>query len=267
MKSSVLLLLFVLCVCGSGLSAQGGISIAPGKLFFNQLSDESQTRTVELKNPTDETLEVQTLIQDWYRERSGKKNYRPAGTLEQSCSPYLEVIPERQIVPPGETRLVTVRLVVPASYTPEDGVLNSMIFFRQTRPYTPSTNTPGGVQSDIKVLFQVGVHAYYSHPALQRRGIELQNLRYENGQLIATLANVGEVLLEAVLNTELTDLQTGKEIKLPEAKALVSLLPGDLRDVVIDPGKGVPPGAYSALVSVDIGAEYDIEVGIIEIEY
>ena len=247
--------------------AQGALQVSPGKLTFNQFEGTTQYQELTVFNPTDEYVEIEFLLEDWKRDSSGLKVYAPPGSSDRSCAAWVHPPGQRIKIPPQETRFVRVSLDVPATYTPEQGVHHAMLFLRQVRPFTSDRRVDALLTSDIDVLFQVGVHIYYTHPALQRYDLTIQHMEFtETGQLRADYENTGETLIDAKIKVELTDVVSGREFTGKNRRTTVPFLPGDYRRVFIDLTEfGLPSGRYSALVSADYGADYELEVGILEI--
>lgn len=246
-------------------SAQGGIAADKGRLYFTGAEGDVLFEDLTLNNPTETPLHLQVFYGDWKRDSTGVKQYSLPGTLAHSCSEWLSVSPQVITVPATEKVTVRVRMEVPADYAAEEGVKNSMIYFRQMKAAKRSHVSADGVRSEINVLFQLGVHAYFSPASLQQKAIALQSMTTDSlTRVTVGLENTGQTLLTASIRLELTDLATGNEINVLPKPLLVPFMPQDFRYVRLDLPADLPPGRYSALVITDIGPEHDLELGILE---
>ena len=262
-------LLFTLstCIAATVLMAQGGISVTPGKLVFEHLPGEVAAQTITIKNPTEDPLDLAIDFADWKRDSSGVKIYTAPASLSHGCSQWLDVRPKRLYVPPGTEGQIKVTMLTPTDYETSDGVHNTMLFINQTIPYKTEQQSSNGVSTQIDVAFRIGVHIYYAHPELQHRKIVMHELeKVDTRALRVGLENQGNALLSAQIMAELTHLESGQEYSVDASPLTVAFMPSDYRRVPIPLPAELPAGPYSVLVSVDIGKEYDMEVGILEVE-
>lgn len=262
---------FITSVClflSFKIAAQGGIAVNNGKLFFEGVTGEVLNQTLTVSNPTDDAVQLQIFLGDWKRDSLGIKQYSEPGTLGHSCANWLNINPPVAVIPPQGKINLNIQLSVPETYQITSGVQNAMIFLRQMKPFKPKiAGAEEKLESDIQVLFQVGVHVYYTHPALQKKAIAIQDFqKKDNHQILLALQNMGEVELTAYTQLELTNLVDGTEIKLFEKPYQLSFMPDDFRYVSIELPETLPKGKFSALAIVDIGMDYDLEVGILEFE-
>lgn len=246
---------------------QGGISVDKSKVYFQQDPGEISSQVINVSNPTDEDLYLDLTVMDWQRNIEGEKEYSTAGSLPTSCAKWVKFSPQNTFIPAKGSLQLTIHMQVPEDYPMERGVANSMLMLKQNKPYQYTTVDENALKSQINVLFQMGVHIYYTPPELQRKGLEINNYWQENNLVNLDLTNVGDVILESQVEVEVVNQNTGAIFKLTQEARKLSFLPKDRRILHFELLKDLPSGKYSAMAVVDIGADEDLEVATMEFEY
>lgn len=262
--------LFILCLVPALLNtAMGqGFAISPSRIFFNGNPGETVTKTVTFSNTSAEALSFTTRIQDWTRDSTGNKVYFDSGTQPASNAKWITLSANAIVVQPGENKEVIVSLTIPQDVKT---LTNSMLFFTQLKEQKPAE--AGVVGVGINVLMEVGIQVYYSPKGLnpgefeflafEDRGI-VEEGKTKNRRLALKIHNKGAVNKDAFIRFELTNKETGEELKfdpvtlamLPEATQWVFLkLPADLK------------GKFLAVALLDAGSSYDLKVAEKEIIY
>jgi P pilus assembly chaperone PapD len=221
-------------------SAQGGISASPAKLYFSGAEGQRVTETIDLFNPGNEKIVFRTSLKDWVRDSLGTKIYYEKSQLPSSNASWVSVSPPLVELAPGEHKQVAVTLAVPQGDV-QSAVTNSMLFFTQVTPQRSARVAADGKQTALNIQLEVGVHIYHSPAGLSARNIEISDFKdagkIQSGnevvnRLQLVLKNDGDLAADALLNFEVTENSTGSELRYP-AKA-ISMLPGASQIVYLD---------------------------------
>lgn len=247
--------------------SQGGISVDYSKVYFQQEPGEIASQTINISNPTDEDLYLDLKLMDWKRDIEGKKEYSTAGSLASSCANWIEFSPQNTFIPANGSLQLTIHMQVPDDYPMHKGVANAMLMLKQNKPFKYTTVDENALKSQINVLFQMGIHIYYTPPVLQRKGLEINNYWHEKNLVNLDLTNIGDVILDSQIEVEVVNQNTGAIFKLTQEARKISFLPNDRRILHFELLKDLPSGKYAAMAVVDIGADEDLEVATMEFEF
>lgn len=259
MRKSIAWLLLFVAWC-SAAYAQMGIAASPMKLNFDAQSGGSQNLTVTVSNPSSKILEVGAGLADWQRDEEGKIIYAAANTINASCAGWIKIFPTTNFtLNPGEKKVITVMMTVPPDN--DKAVKNCMLFFTQLNP-----EKGNGTGVSINLAVRLGVQVYYTPPGLNKKNLEIDNFKdtADNGdqKLLLTVKNEGEVETDGKVNFELTNMNNGQKITLPEAD--VYLLPASKRIVNVALPKDLKKGNYSATALLDYGQNEELKIGELE---
>lgn len=262
-------ILFTLCLVTAAVLAKGqGISLSPSRLFFSGNPGETVTQTITFNNSSGNVLSFITKVQDWKRDSLGKKIYFDSNTQPLSNASWITLSSNTVTIQPGENKKVIVSLTIPANATKQS---NSMLFFTQVAAQNPQKIS--GTSLGVNVLLEMGVQVYYTPKGLNQgeikylnfedRGEQLENA-VKSRRLAIKIHNTGAVNKDAFMRLELTNKETGEEIKvdpqtiamLPDATSWIIFdLPADLK------------GKFLAVALLDAGPSSDLKVAEKEIIY
>ncbi|MEZ5056081.1 MAG: hypothetical protein R2879_03500 [Saprospiraceae bacterium] len=269
-KSSLLSVLAFFSIIIS-LSAQSGVSINNGKLFFSALPGEQETIDVLLTNPNPEEIILQAFFKDWYRDSLGQKIYQEPGTLGTSCAEWVSVEPVNIVVPSEGNAVARVKMDVPVDYDILEGVKNTMLFVKQIKDPSKGGENQQALKSSMEVVFQIGIHIYYSHPGLTKKGMEIKSFSMNpadpNKQITLALENTGEVITEGFIQIEFTNQETGQEYRILDQALGANFLPEDYRNFYFRLPENLPSGKYTAMAIVDIGSDEELILGVKDFEF
>lgn len=255
-----LFILGLLSTVSSPLLAQS-ISMSPTRLFFTGNPGERVTQTAILHNSSDKEYVFNINYKDWVREEDGNKVYTDAGSLETTNASWISTVENSVTIPAGTTKEIVVTMQIPANAS-KSAVTNSMLFFTQLPRQSDQTRIQNGI--GIITLFEVGLHVYYTPPANNIKSLEISNIAEivnENGQnrkVAVSITNDGNVINDATVEFELTNTDTGKEIKLP-ANA-ISMLPGTNQVVQFFLPEKIS-GNYLGVTIIKMAGTNDLRVG------
>lgn len=265
--------------------SQVGFQVSPGKLFFHQSAGENGTQSVMVKNGGGSPVLVRCSFGDWHRDSLGNKIYVNPGTLPNSNSKYLKVIPEEFTIQPGEVRNVEVSMLLPQNK--DTNVTNSMLFITQMDEKSLNEGKQKSQQAFMKFRMQMAIHVYNEPPQIQYKNIDIQKVWYQYSvdtlrglnpqtnkpettirpkkEMRAWIENTGDLIAEGTVRFELTDKKTLKEFKL-EAVPFNSL-PGDRLIIAARMMADMPKGTYTVVTLVDIGLDQPLKVAESEINF
>jgi hypothetical protein len=237
--------------------SQAGISVSPGRLYYQLESGASGSEFVNITNPNEETLEVGVSFSDWNYEVSGANQIAESKSLYTSCVDWVQVLPSSYfIIQPKETKKIEVILKVPPQANTAIPVHNAMVFFTQLNP-SKIENAEG---ASIQVTVRMGVKIYHSFVKNVKPQIEIIDLKnyidsQKNKIIKLTIANKGTIWADGKLKWELFNTSTGEKKVLNETDFFT--LPKDVRELNQALPQNLTKGKYTVFAQIMYG---DIEV-------
>ncbi|NKI25120.1 hypothetical protein HCG49_00925 [Arenibacter sp. 6A1] len=250
---TLILLFSLLLIPLMTINAQAGIAVTPGRVFYTVAPGGENIQTIKVNNPTQGELEVGVSFADWDYETNGNNNIVEAGTLENSCSDWIQVFPDTYfILSAGESKDVQVMMKVPSELDHTIPVHTSMLFFTQLNP-GQSQNKEGAA---IQVTVRMGVKIYHSAVSEPIHEIDIVDFKKnedgaEKKQVALHLKNIGESWTNGAVVWEIMNKSTGKTIKMPKSEFYT--LPADLRVVTQQLPQDLSPGNYTLSATVTYG--------------
>ena len=238
-----------------------GVSMSPTRLFFTGNPGEVVSQTVVMSNSSDNDYIFNINTKDWNRSEDGTKVYFEPGVLKQSNSAWISTLETNINLPAKSTKEVLVTMRIPANATSAE-LSNSMLFFTQIGKQKDELKLDKGI--GIIALFEFGLHVYYTPPtnkvvSLDIVSIEALPKQKDNSQaVIIRLLNDGNVVNDATVELELTNTDSGEEIKL--APINLSMMPGTFQNVLHKLPEHIK-GKYSGAVIVKMAGSNDLRVG------
>lgn len=265
MKNIKYLPLILLIIAVSEIHAQAGIAVTPGRVYFNLTPGTESTQRIKVTNPTNGDLEVGVSFNDWDYKESGANNIVEAGSLNISCSDWIQILPDTYfILGPKESRDVEISMQVPQDIDLDIPVRTSMIFFTQLNPGDATTEQGAG----IRVTVRMGVKVYHSFEQETANELDIVDFKKqinENEQDILSLhiKNIGRTWTNGIVNWEVFNKETGKKTKLSSKEFYT--LPDDLRIINQQLPEDIEPGDYTISAIVTYG-DSDI-INIAEMDF
>lgn len=250
----------LLLVVSSTLVAQS-ISMSPTRLFFTGNPGEKVTETVILHNSSDKEYVFNINYKDWVREEDGNKVYTESGTLPSSNASWVSTTENSVTIPAGTTKEIVVTMQIPASAS-KSAVTNSMLFFTQLPRQSDQARVQNGI--GIITLFEVGLHVYYTPIGNNSKSLEITNIAEiisktaPTRKVAVSITNDGNVINDATVEFELTNTETGKEIKLPVNS--ISAIPGTHQVVQFILPEDIS-GKYLGVAIIKMAGSNDLRVG------
>ena len=259
-----LIFTFLFSVVTFCMYSQAGISVSPGRVYYQLGSGASGTQTVSIANPTDKELEIGVSFSDWEYEISGNNKILQAGTLPTSCVNWVQVLPSSFIIlKPGETKEIQILMKVPQDTDKTEPVHTGMIFFTQLNP--GKTTDQGG--ASIQVTVRMGVKIYHSFIKEAEPEIEFVDFTSyadsdNNKFLELKIENLGKTWADGTVKWELFNNSTGKKTTLKEAEFYT--LPGNVRALKQALPSDLKKGDYTASAILTYGEKDVIKIAEIE---
>ncbi|CAM4123240.1 hypothetical protein SAMN06265348_103223 [Pedobacter westerhofensis] len=268
MKLLTVILTLSLVLSIASTSKGQGFSISPSRIFFTGNPGETIMQSVIFSNTSSNTLSFISRLQDWVRDSKGNKVYSEINTHPASNAKWISLSENNIVLLPGEKKQIIISLHIPAD---ADKLTHSMLFFTQVKEQ--NREQAKKVAIGVTVLMEVGIQIYYTPRGLNPGEMEILAFEdrgiYNNGQKMARrielqIHNKGAVNKDAFVRLELTNKETGEEIKIEPQT--IAMLPEATQWVTID----LPPnlkGKFLAVAMLDAGSTYDLKIAEKEIIY
>lgn len=260
MRKFIHLLTFFLILAGTFLLPAQSISMSPTRLFFTGNPGEKVTQTVTLHNSSDQAYVFNLNYKDWVREEDGNKVYLTPGSSKISNAAWVSTLENSVTVPAKSKKEITVTMQIPAN-APKS-VTNSMLFFTQLPQQSDQARVQNGI--GIITLFEVGLHIFYTPPGNSVKSLDITYISEvgttaEGERKVAVrIQNDGNTVNDATVDFELTNTDTGQEIKL--APVSISMLPDTQQTVHFSMPENIS-GNFLGVAIVKMAGSNDIRVG------
>jgi len=267
----IIQMLIVMTVLFIGITVKAqGISMSPTRLFFSGNPGETLVQNVTVSNGSSKSITFNTRINDWYRDETGEKIYVDSNTLPKSNSVWVSIPQELFTVDAGSTRTIPVTIQIPQQASAND-VTNSMLFFTQIGQQ--DDNYQSGMGIGLQVLFEFGLHIYNTPPANQTQDLEftavddLGNINKNDisyRRIGVKIKNEGNIISDSTVELELTNKNSGEEIKLNPVS--LSMLPAAEQLIYFD----IPvetKGSYAGVSIIKMGGTTDMRIAEKDFEF
>jgi hypothetical protein len=236
-------------------SAATGISVL-GSLVrtFQTAAGSAAEARILVRNVSSEPQTVRAYLTDYAPPGGEGSGFPSPGTVPRSNAGWLKLLPEEQVLLPGETGSVSVLIQVPDVWS-EPGTFWSVVMVEGVSPAVLAPPDSAQVRVAIREVFRTAVRivtdvqvaGLLAEPSLRFADSALR-MGDRGPELYLSLGNSGPVSLSLELWVELFD-ERGASLGRFTARNL-ALLPGEVgeRQIALE---GVPPGAYEALVVAD----------------
>lgn len=259
MRKFIYLFIFFILTGSSSILAQS-ISMSPTRLFFTGNPGEKVTKTVTLQNSSEKDYVFNINYKDWVREEDGNKVYLEAGSSKTSNAAWVSTLENSVTVPARSTKEIVVTMQIPANAS--KSVTNSMLFFTQLPQQADQARIQNGI--GIITLFEVGLHIFYTPPGNQTKSLDITNISEVNNEnaankkIAVSIHNDGNTINDATVEFELTNTESGKEIKLPAIS--ISMLPNTDQTVQFSLPENIS-GNFLGVAIIKMAGSNDLRVG------
>jgi len=244
-----------------------GFSVAPSRISLTGNPGQTVTQAVNFTNSSAVPLTFSSNIQDWDRDSVGVKVYYPRNTRPASNASWLTMSSNSVTIQPGQSHQLILSMTIPSNATT---LTHSMVFFKQVKEQLPKKDNV--TRLGVNVLIEVGIQVYYTPPGLSQG--ELNFLAFEDRgiqetptktrQVALKIQNTGKVNKDGFVRMELTNKDTGEEIKVDAVT--LAILPERTQWVIFNLPISLK-GKFLAVALLDAGPDYDLKVAEKEIIY
>lgn len=251
--------LFALVIVSLNASAQK-VGIQPSILEFHLAPAGTESQVIKINNLSDTKVSFQAYLADWLRDSTGAHHYYKPDTLDRSCASWITINKNFIEVEPGKSEELLVRLQAPSDTELFKRMKWAMLFLQSAEEQDSADRKNKQFNTKIKELLRVGIHIYQTPPAVTKmsaKAITLKPVDTEKNAYDFQMVNTGETMLQCKAQLALTNVETGKEIKLDKVEFPV--FPDGKRTVRLVIPDSVPKGKYSALAILDIGEDASLE--------
>lgn len=230
--------------------AVGIMRAIPPKVRLNIPPGSVKTGSITVENPTDSDKYVKVYLEDWYYiSTEGSKDFKPAGTTELSCAPWISFVPAELKLAPYSKQHVNYTVKIPEGAT---GGHYAILFLENTAP--PSEADSEGV--GLSLAIRIGCLFYIEPEGTIKRTAEFNNLKLEKKHQAPLTINLD------FTNTGNVDLTVGGSFNIIDKKGLV-FARGEFNDVYTFPNgtavltsswkEAIPKGKYDLILTIDLG--------------
>lgn len=260
MRKFIYLFIFFILTGFSPILAQS-ISMSPTRLFFTGNPGEKVSQTVTLQNTSDKDYVFNLNYKDWVREEDGNKVYLEAGSSKTSNAAWVSTLENSVKVPAKSTKEIVVTMQIPANASKSD-VTNSMLFFTQLPQQADQARIQNGI--GIITLFEVGLHIFYTPLGNHTKSLDITNISEVSNEketkrkVAVSIHNDGNTINDATVEFELTNTDSGQEIKLPATS--ISMLPDTNQVVQFSVPENIS-GNFLGVAIIKMAGSNDVRVG------
>lgn len=259
MKKSVLLI-FLATLNLAKLAAQD-IEVAPIRLNFNANPEETQTKTITVKNNGNQKEGIVLTLKDYLIYKDGSRKILPAESSRNSIAKWITLNPSYVEINPNESQTVQINFQAPSGdYTSKWGILSISTAKEQTSFAADKETTAG-----ISIYGRIDVHLTYTPSAEinANKKVKISNLRETTTDEDTTrtfsvhIDNLGNTIVPCKVYLIASNLNTLKEktFKPKEIKAY----PQTSRTLKLTLPDVLKEGKYSLSAILDYGSSEALE--------
>jgi hypothetical protein len=260
MKPIKKLLLSFLLLAVNGLSIAQDFEVAPVRLDFNVEPGENQTKTINVKNHSNQKTTFMVIISDFIPTSDGKRQVMPPSTTRRSAANWLNINPSFFEINPGDQIPIQVTMLVPGD---EYGAAWCILYIQPTKEQT-SWSVDKALGAGVMVSGRIGVTVYQSPSSNTNHSIKVTSLKETTGDeddnrtFSATIDNLGDKVSMCKVHLIASNIQTSEEKHYPSFE--VETFPKMSRTVELElPTEDLTPGQYAIAVIVDYGPRFALE--------
>lgn len=247
MKKIILAIVLLAMAAGPGRGL--GFLVTPPRCELTMASGQSQTVIINIINKDSTApLRLKVSVKGWEKEKNGQITYYDPAGKNRSCGNWLEVNPSEFEMPAGGIEAARFTVTVPETAS---GSYWAIIFF-ESQPDTMAKTTVG-----VRFVGRVGVSVYVNVDGTLQYQSEMTGLSYKRGgykkhEFKVGIKNDGNAYFRPKGTVEIKDA-AGKKINTTSFPDDLVVLPGAQNDIKITINEVIPPGHYTANITIDCG--------------
>ncbi|HLS31698.1 MAG TPA: hypothetical protein VK021_12640 [Flavobacteriaceae bacterium] len=238
-----------------------GVSMSPTRLFFSGNPGETVSKPVTLRNSSHKDYVFNIHLKDWHREEDGNKVYFQPESLPNSNAAWISTQESTVSLPAKGNIEIMVHMKIPEDASSSE-VTNSMLFFTEIGKQEDQAQQQMGI--GIITLIEFGLHVYHTPPENNIQSLEIMNIEEvekedkQQKTIAVEITNDGNKVSDATVELELTNTETGEEIKLKPIN--ISMMPKADQTVKFTIPTNLK-GTYLGVTIIKIAGTNDLSVG------
>jgi hypothetical protein len=250
----------ILVACVLAASSAGAVTFHAtlSPIRINARPGQVITRQFELTLPSDQKRTVfKARAEDWWRSEDGKQSfYAMAGSLRNSCSPWVSLNPMEAGVEPGGALRVRITVSVPVE------VRSGGFWCALTLDETPDPLDVATDAVDVRFLASVSVAIFVYIDPVQRSG-EIVDLQVSGDEARVTLRNTGNAPLAVEGQFEFRRAEHAEpvaSVTIPRWTVLTEPITTGVVAAALPDAAHLPSGRYLVRAVLDIGLDHYLGV-------
>jgi P pilus assembly chaperone PapD len=234
--------------------AEMSLDVSPIRVTVRMEAGEDYTNALRVLNSGKDPVRLRAYLEDWDLDEVGTPIFRPAGTLNRTASPWVDVAPADFLLEPGQTEFVRFTIRVPKDVM-EAGYHGTILLETLPLNRAESGQRQMFVQGRIACMMYVTV----GNPSKTAAITELTTIR-RDGQnyLRVQVANTGDdfIRLAGDMTVRRGDETVNEGTALPD----VPVLPGSRRWLELELSPELMAADLLARINIDI-ADVGVLIG------
>ena len=244
------------------------IEVAPIRINFSANPQESQTKTIAVKNHGNKKESVVLTLKDYLIYKDGSKKILPVGSSKNSIAKWITLNPSYLEINPNESKTVQINFQAPSDdYTSKWGVLSVSTAKEQTS-FSADKETSAG----ISIYGRIDVYLYYTPKSEvnTNKRVKISNLKEITTEQDSTrkfsvhIDNLGNTIVPCKVYLIASNLNTLKEKTFSPKE--IKAYPQTSRTLELTLPNGLKDGKYSLSAILDYGSSDALEGTQITIE-
>ena len=225
-----------------------GFGLTPGTVDMKFVPGQPISFDLEFTNAGSTPIEMHTSISDWGYDEKGEKIFPPSGTLSRSAANWIEVVPRTFTVPGGQSGKMRVMITPPAKA--EGGYY--CVVFAESKPVLSREATKN--EEAIYANFRMGALVMLTAEHTEKYKLEIGAPKLTpptaSQPLSVQLPLDNQSNTHLFARAELAVLDANHKPVARTASNPMRLLPAQKASVSLTWSGEIPPGSYTALVTV-----------------
>lgn len=244
-----------------------GVAVSPASMHLSIKPGQTIVKEVKVNNDTKDIKKFSVGFNDYDMSVIGK----PQATKDSKygLSKWISASPTFFEMKPHSTQKIKLTISIPDQEESNIAAWTIMTIDqsvdRKPLDVKPGENT---MAFGIMNTMGFGIWIYQNPPNVKTQNVEIQSFTFENNEgkrnLRMIVKNTGDGIGYSTSYVELTNLSTGKQIRLNEKR--FTILPSFTRDFGYDITDDIPKGKYSAIGVIDFGSKELIQAAEVEFE-
>ncbi|MFH0839932.1 MAG: hypothetical protein V1883_02820 [Candidatus Omnitrophota bacterium] len=233
-------------------AAAFSINVSPPSVRLSISPGETRSGTITVENKSDSPMDMRAYAEDWVYEKSGGKQFAPAGTTPLSCAKWISTHPQKFRVEANSRIGVQYTISVPADAS---GGHYAVIFFESI--VSEGEATSGNMM--VRFSGRIGTIIYQeSEGRIDRKG-EITSFTCgrpdQNSPLTINLTLKNEGNTHIIANGVMSIIDKDGNVFGRKELGPINTLPGDTMDYKAEWLGELNEGTYDVIATLDTGLD------------